>query len=60
MAFFSGSKRVYDAEIDSGINLEINEDYRWLTFKQIRELIKTSGIFAIEFRDAITLLLKYI
>lgn len=46
-------------ELDQGLELTLDDDYRWLTLKQIKQLINIPGVFAIEFRNAITLLLAY-
>lgn len=58
--FYQDENEYSVIELDPGVELELSEDYRWLTLKQVKGLIRTSGVFAIEFRDTITLLLKYI
>ncbi len=46
--------------IDPSVTLPESETYRWLTLAQVRELMKIPGVFSIEFRGVLALLLAYL
>ncbi len=46
--------------LDPAVELPASDDYRWLTLRQVRDLIRIPGIFTIEFRGALALLLRYL
>ena len=46
--------------LDPSVVLPVTNDYRWLTLHQVRELIRIPGVFSIEFRGVLALLLTYL
>jgi len=46
--------------LDPSVTLPEPEDYRWLTLSEIRELIAIPGVFSMEFRGVLALLLAYL
>jgi oxidase EvaA len=46
--------------LDPSVQLPSSDDYRWMTLGQIRDLIRIPGIFSIEFRGVLALLLSYL
>jgi oxidase EvaA len=46
-------------KLDGAVGLPPSDAYRWLTLAQIRRLLTVSGIFSMEFRGALSLLLGY-
>lgn len=58
--FFRDEVRYQLVLLESGLTLPASDLYRWLTLNQIRRLIRISGVFSIEFRGALTLLMAYL
>jgi oxidase EvaA len=46
--------------IDAGVELPDSDGYRWLTLAEVRELMRHSGVFSMEFRGVLALLLAYL
>jgi oxidase EvaA len=46
--------------LDPSVQLPRSDDYRWMTLAQVRDLIRIPGIFSIEFRGVLALLLSYL
>ncbi len=46
--------------LDPSVRLPESDGYRWLTLSQVRELMKIPGVFSIEFRGVLALLLAYV
>lgn len=47
-------------QLDGGVELPESGDYRWMTLAQIRRLIPVSGMFGMEFRGALSMLLVWL
>jgi oxidase EvaA len=45
--------------LHDGVSLPLSDAYRWMTLAQIRQLARVSGIFSMECRGALSLLLGY-
>jgi oxidase EvaA len=58
--FYQDENRYQVIELAEGVALPESEYYRWVTLRQIKQLIGIPGILAIELRGALALLLSYL
>ena len=54
--FYHDQNRYQIVEIDEGLELDIPENYNWMTIKQIKNLIKFNNYFNIEARGLLSCL----